>query len=116
MTESKKKPPPWASADGWPDWPDEARACHLNFLRGYEYARHGKELPSYPLPPQVGDLIVYDHQYWQFGVVTSVDLGRGSMLIKRYGNGLVAPSEDWKYIANAVKVVGRRGVERRRAT
>lgn len=114
MTDMKLKPPPWAVADEWPDWPNEARACYLNFLCGYEYAQQGKELPSYPLPPQRGDLVLYDHQWWQFGEVTSIDFDRGLMLVKRYGNGLVGFSEDWKPLANAVKVVGRRGVERRR--
>lgn len=66
------------------------------------------------MPPQRGDLILYDHQWWQLGEVTSIDFDRGLMLVKRYGNGLVGESEAWKDIANAVKIVGRRGVERRR--
>ena len=114
MTDMKLKPPPRAVADEWLDMPPEARACYLNFLCGVEFALQGKELPSYPLPPQRGDLILYADQWWQHGEVTSVDLDRGLMLVKRYGNGRVGESEDWKPIANAVKIVGRRGIERRR--
>ena len=70
-------------------------------------------LKSYPLPPQVGDIIQYASEYWQLGVVTAID---GDMMrVWRPGiPGTIAPSERPKPIANAVKVVGRRGVEPQR--
>jgi hypothetical protein len=55
--------------------------------------------------PTVGRL-QYASDFWQFGQVMAID--GDQMLIWR------PDSERWKPIANAVKVVSRRGVERRR--
>ena len=115
MTDKNKKPPTWAYADEWGDWSDVERAARLGFLCGVVAGSEGEVvLKSYPLPPQVGDIIQYASEYWQLGVVTAID---GDMMrVRRPGiPGTIDPSELPKPIANAVKVVGRRGVEPQRA-
>lgn len=112
VTDKEKKPPQWAYADEWPDMPDTERAIRLSFLCGMQAGLEGRGLNSYPLPPQVGDIVQYASEYWQFGHVKAIDGDR--MLVWRGGTGRVGPSERWKPIANAVKVVGRRGVEPQR--
>lgn len=112
MTDKEKKPPEWAYADEWDKMSEFERAVRLSFLCGIQAGSEGRTLRSYPLPPQVGDILQYAPEFWQFGMVEEIDGDR--MLIWRGNTGTVAPSKRWKPIANAVKVVGRRGVERRR--
>jgi hypothetical protein len=112
MTDKEKKPPVWAYADERDSMSDVERAVRLSYLCGVQAGLEGRALRSYPLPPRVGDIVQYTPEFWQFGLVTAIDGDR--MLIWRGNTGAVAPSERWKPIANTVKVVGRRGVERRR--
>jgi hypothetical protein len=111
MTDKEKKPPVWAYADEWPDMSDVERAVRLSFLCGVVAGSEGQTvLKSYPLPPRVGDIIQYASEYWQLGVVTAID--GDLMRVWRPGiPGTQKSSERPKPIANAVKVVGRRGVE-----
>jgi hypothetical protein len=116
MTDKEKKPPVWAYADEWPGMSDVEQAARLQFLCGVVGGSEGQiVLKSYPLPPQVGDIIQYASDHWQIGVVTEID--GDLMRVFRPGiPGTIESSELQKPIANAVKVVGRRGVEPRRTT
>jgi hypothetical protein len=112
MTEKKKKPPIWAYADEWDGFTDMQKAIKLAYLAGIQAGVEGRvPTKGYPLPPQVGDVIQYDSAWWQWGQVEAID--GDQMFIWRMG-----PSDEESVfprpIANAVRVVSRRGVERRR--
>jgi hypothetical protein len=60
---------------------DVERAVRLSYLVGVQAGVEGRVPKCYPLPPQVGDIIQYASDYWQFGRVEAIDADR--MLIWR---------------------------------